>query len=549
MPLFLVLTLPLLGAVGILGVSLISRLRPYTRYVALAAVGFTTILVLASRWLAPVVVVPSLWSPLSLFGDMLILRNDVIMQPLAFALVLAACGAALVALGRTEDLSPRIAALMLVLLSAGLLSLWAANLLTMIVAWAVYDLLQVAGCVAAGGSARSAIRGLVFGSVATLLLWGGTMLAYDEPGSALWTLVDPSGIQLTLWMAAGVLRLWVYPFHLATPDDLNTTPSLAVLLLLGPITGWGLWLRLASVNGGAIPGCAWVPILATAALAVGGFLAWSCKAPRSMLPWIGTGVTGAVLLAAVMAGESATAVISAGSVAWMLGVTLLFLSDGLQEKEVWWTLPPLVGALALVGAPLTLGFVTESTLLGGFAREGRLEWGVAFFVGKIFLIPALVRWLLTPPPPRSGEGEPPFPRREGGWGVGSIARGIGLGLPALLLLVAGFYPPLLVGVSRPPALGTLFTMPGLVGWLLWVVSLAGGGVLAWQERNLRPKIELWLSAAHDLLRLDWLYDVVLRALDRGLTLLRAADEVVSGAGALLWSWLLFLVILLAWGNK
>jgi len=371
-----------------------------------------------------------------------------------------------------------------------------------------------------------------------LLLWGGTVLAYDDLGSALWTLVDPSGIQLTLWMAAGILRLWIYPFHLATPDDLSATFSLSVLFLLGPITGWGLWLRLASVNGGAIPGGAWVPIMAAASLAVGGFLAWSCKTPRSMLPWIGMGVTGAVLLAAVMAGGSATAVISAGSVAWMLGVTLLFLSAGLQEKAVWWTLPPLVGALALVGAPLTLGFVAESTLLGGFAREGRLEWGVAFFVGNLFLIPALVRWLLLP-----ASSPPPTHR----WQLGVC--GIGLGLPALLLLVAGFYPPLFVGVSRPPVLvGTLFTMPGLVGWLLWVVSLAGGGVLAWQERNLRPKIELWLSAAHDLLRLAWLYDMVLGALDRGMALLRAADEVVSGAGALLWSWLLFLVIILVWGK-
>ena len=92
-------------------------------------------------------------------------------------------------------------------------------------------------------------------------------------------------------------------------------------------------------------------------------------------------------------------------------------------------------------------------------------------------------------------------------------------------------------------------MPGLAGWLLWTVSLAGGGVLAWQERNLRPKIDLWLSAAHDLLRLDWLYDTVLGALGRGLALLRAADELVGGAGALLWSWLLFLVILLVWGSK
>lgn len=124
-----------------------------------------------------------------------------------------------------------------------------------------------------------------------------------------------------------------------------------------------------------------------------------------------------------------------------------------------------------------------------------------------------------------------------------------MGLPALLLIVAGLHPPLLIGGVQNPSLGRLFVMPGLRGWLLWTVSLVGGGVLAWQEGNLRPKIELFLSAAHDLLRLEWLYSAVAGALGRGLCMLRAADEVVGGAGALLWSWLLFLLLLLVWGGK
>ena len=73
--------------------------------------------------------------------------------------------------------------------------------------------------------------------------------------------------------------------------------------------------------------------------------------------------------------------------------------------------------------------------------------------------------------------------------------------------------------------------------------------MAWQDSNIRPKISLLLTATHDLLRLDWLYEILLSALDRGLSMLRAADEVVGGAGALLWSWLLFLIILLAWSGK
>ena len=92
-------------------------------------------------------------------------------------------------------------------------------------------------------------------------------------------------------------------------------------------------------------------------------------------------------------------------------------------------------------------------------------------------------------------------------------------------------------------------MPRLMGWLLWLISLAGGGLLVWQEENLRPQIELWLTAAHDLVCLDWLYELVVDSLDRGLNALRVADELVGGAGTLLWSWLLFLIVLLAWGSQ
>lgn len=554
MPLLPILTiiLPLLGAGGILGLSLVPRMRPYTRYIALTTASLTTILLLAFRWMEPVTVIPSLWQPSLLFGAVPTLQTDVTMLPLALALALITCSAMLVALGRAEEPHPRLAATLLALLSTGFVALWAANPLTTIISWAFYDLLQAAGCIAAGGSVRTAIRGLVFGNVATLLLWGGTLLSDGGAGSELWSLMTPSDVQLTLWMVAGVLRLWVYPLHLSAPDDIGTTPSLAASLLLGPVVGWGLWLRLAQVNGGSIPSGTWVLTLAAISLAVGGFLAWSCSDPRRTLPWVGMGVNGAALLATGLAGDNAIVLITAGSMTWALGTALLFLSEGLQRRALWWSIPALVEALALIGVPFTLGFMTEAPLIEGLTRESRLEWGVAFVVGYLFLLPSLVRGLpLTPP--RSGEGSLTSLHEEGGRRVRSAARGasaralsraIGLGLPALLLIVAGLYPPLLIRGVPTPSLGSLFALPGLMGWLLWAVALAGGGVLVWQERTLRPRIKLFLSAAHDLLRLEWLYGTVVGALDRGLSVLRVADEVVGGAGALLWSWLLFLLLLL-----
>jgi formate hydrogenlyase subunit 3/multisubunit Na+/H+ antiporter MnhD subunit len=539
MPLLPVLTiiLPLLGAGGTLGLSPVLRARPYTRYIALVAAGLTAILVLTFRWMEPVRMVPSLWQPSLLFGATLALQSDATMQPLALVLALVTCSSILVDLSRMEEPRPQLAATLLALLAVGSVALWSANILTMVISWAVYDLLQAVGHVTVGGSARTAVRGLILGGLATLLLWGGALLSDGGATSKLWPLMTLGGAQLTLWTAAGVLRLGMYPFHLSAPEDLGAAPSLATPLFLGPILGWGLWLRLALANAGSLPGGTWVPVIAAVTLALGSFMAWSCKSPCHVLRWVWMETTGAVLLAAGLAGESAPAVITAGSVAWTLGAAVLSLSDGLRREAPWWGIPPLVGALALLGVPLTLGFVTEATLIGGLTREDHLEWWAAVFLGNLFLVPSLVRWSLTSP-------SPSLPDRR--WLV--VARGVGMGLLALPLILAGLHPPLFIGGISAPSLGALLAMPGLGGGLLWVVSLACGGVLAWQEGTLRPKIELFLSAIHDLLRLEWLYGALVRVLDRWLGVLRLADEVVGGAGALLWSWLLLLLLLLAWGR-
>jgi len=540
MPLLPLLTiiLPLVGAGGTVGLSLLPRVRPHARLVALAMVGFVAVTILVSRWIPPEALIPSLWRPSLLFGTTLVVQNDAMVQPLAFALALVSCSVILVELSRTDQPHPRMMATLQVMLAAGCAALWAANLLTTLICWAIYDLLLAAGQVVSGGSVRMAVRSLIFGGLATLLLWGGATLAGRGMGSALWSLTTASRVQLTLWALAGLLRLWAYPFYLSMLDNSGVALSLLTPLALGPILGWGLWLRLAVVNGGPIPGGPWVLALAAINLGLGGFLAWSCGSMRRSWSWIGMAATGAVLLAAGVAGESGVAVVAVGGTAWVLAVGVMLLGDGLRREALWWSIPRLLGALALLGLPLTVGFVPAATMVGGLVQGGHLGWGGAFFFGYMFLVAALVRRLLAPP-------ALPVPDRR--WVM--IVRGIGLGVPALLLVLAGLYPPLLVVGVRAPLLGQLLALPGWAGWLLWAGALASGGALAWQEGAIRSKIELVLNAIHDLLCLEWLYRAIIGALERGLSVLWAAGEVVGGRGALLWSWLLFLLLLLVWGSR
>ncbi len=543
--LILTISLPILGGGGILGLSLISRIRPYIRYVTLAVAGLSLGLVLGFRWLPPVPLVLSPWQPSLLFGAGLALQTDAIVQPLSLVLALVTCSSVLVELGRGDTPRPRLAAALLALLSAGLMVLWSVNVLTLTISWAIYDLLHAVAHLTAGGSVRTAIRGIVLGSLATLLLWIGTVLSGGGADSESWSLMTLSGTSLTLWTVAGMLRLWVYPFHLSAPDDLVDAPPLATPLLLGPIVGWGLWLRLIAASDGLIPGGTWVTTLAAISLALGGLLAWSSESPRRLLPWVGMVANGSVLLVAGLAGTSATGIIVAGSAGWALSVAVFSLGDGWQQESRWWNVPPLIGVLSLLGMPFTLGFVTLASVLGELVRERHIEWGSVIFwtalLGYLFLIPSLVRRLLIPP-------TSPLPERR----ELLVARGVGLGLPTLLLLMTGLHPPLLIGSEADsvsiPGLIALFTMPGLVGWLLLIVIVACGGILAWQEKALRARIGLLLGAIHDVLRLEWFYSAVVGAFGRGTSVFRAADELVGGAGALLWSLLLFLLFLLVRGG-
>jgi hypothetical protein len=548
MPLLLVLVIavPLLGAVTTFGLSLVARLRPYARYVTVAVSGLTAVLILSLRWIEPIVAVPSLWQPSLLFGSVLTLHTDITVQPLALALALVIFGAALVDLDRVDSLHPQLGTAVLALVPAGVVVLWSANVLTMMISWAIYDFLHAVTYIMAGGSTRTAVRATVLSSLATLLFWTGAVLEGGGADVEMWSLMTIDGTPLTLWILAGMVRLWIYPFHLSAPDDLVEVPPLGIPLLLSPILGWGLWLRIIAVTDSSVLEPTGVSVLAAGTLALGGLLAWSCESPRRLLPWIGMAANGAILLGTGLDKEIGPVVVVAGGVAWILGTAVFFLGDGWRQKSLWWNIPALVGLLTLLGVPFTLGFVTTASLFDRLAHGGRIVWGDTtlwgIILGYLFLLPSLVRRLLVP-------ASSSLPHQR----VHLLTRGVGLGLVAILLIGAGLFPSLLLPGDMVGGagltLGRQMAMPRLEGWLLWVIVFACGGVLAWQEGFLRAKIGLVLSAIHDVLRLEWLYESAVGALNRGLGVLRVADEVVGGAGALLWSLVLFLLIVLVWSGS
>ena len=535
-------TFPFLGAGLVLLLSALHRFRFVARLLALAIAGLTIALVLGARRAGPSLTFLSSWQPTALFGASLAMQVDPAIQPLALSLSLCTFSAFLAALdraGKSHPLSATLAtASSLAMLGAALLSLFSANPLTMMVGWAVYDLAQAWGHVLLGKSGEAGTSGLIFGTLASVCLWSGAALSPSGLGHMEWPMVTLSDAQSTLWAIAGLLRLRLFPLHLATLTGTDTARPLSVPLFVGPVLGWGLWLRLTQISGGYIGSHAWVPGIAAIAFVVGGFLAWSCRSAHGFIPWVGMATSGGVLLVAGVAPESAATLISAGGVAWVVGSTLLLLREGYDTRALWWSIPSLVGVLVVLGLPLTPGFVTGATLVGRLSEASPGWWGSAFLVGNTLLVSALVRGLLSSP------REPVTDQR---WS--SFARKAWLLVLALLSITVSVRPSMLFQGSLAPQLGPVFALPVLSEWVAWASSLAIGVALGLLDASLRGRFDLLLEAAHDLVRLEWMYDLVKGALKRGLRMVQATEEIVGGSGAVLWSLLLLLLIVLLWGSQ
>lgn len=562
-PLILTMVFPLLAAGGVsLASYFFVRLdvkRGYVRALvgaSLIAVGAAVALLLSvGDEIGSRLVLPSLTASL-LTESAVGVRWNATLWPLGLSFSVVVFSLLLAAGGR-GGLSFRLASVLLLLLSAGLAVVWSASPFTTMVCWAFYDVAQTLGWLAIGGRRGQAVRVLVLGTIATLLLWLGALVSGGGIGTVQWALIPPGGVKMSYWTLAGLLRLGVYPLHLSVPRHIDSHSPLAGAMLLSPLLGWGLWSRLALASDRALLLGPWAVVLALLTVAGGGILAWTAGSPKESRPWISVGANGSVLLATVllslwgggegMGREAIVPLMTLGAAGWMLGTGLLFsggglaLSQLLRPKTLPQAIPSIIGALSLIGAPVTLGFVGHTSLMRGLVTGARWGWIVLFSLGHVLLVAAVTRWLL-------GDDSAKWSDKALGH---KAAWGVGLAGLAGLLMAVGVVPSLLtpgVDVAFPATFRALVALPPSLGWLLWGGTVVLGVGLARLGLSLRPRISLWLNAIHDVLLFDWAYALLVGALERGFSLLSIVDDVLGGRGALLWSCILMLILILVVGG-
>ncbi len=508
-----------IGGIALLALELFPRWHPLRKPVAAAWITLLTLLWMTlpheGRW------VLSIWSPTPVLDGQLLIDITPAIWWCGLALGLALSGAAWVEIAERRYTLPLSGALVV----AGLLTAWIAlgsgSLLTTLASWTTFDLLWGIAGLMSGGEGERITLGLTIHGITSLMLWTVFLLLERAGVSVLWWLMWPTTSTLTLLLLAALLRMGLYPFHIVFPKHTSTTPTLTILYLTGVILGASLMYRmLALPSAVTLSWPIWGGILS---LLWGGVIAWTQRGQKAIL-WSGYGLLG-VILAGAMVDTNAPLLLQ-GIAVWISALSLIIIIRGQDQDTVVWTWPTLIALFFLGGlAPSAIGalFTTSIDNLGWIAR-------LLIILGSVFVYASILHYIKQK---AIGKITPP-------WAWQQVCTIIGYMLPILALVGISIVYPALVE-------------PDTFSWLglgLWLLTIGGAGALTLQgtryyrTHKRRHRLSERITPYLDILDLQWFYHALWRGAEHFLGVLHVAAEVFEGSGALLWSFLILMLIVL-----
>ncbi len=505
----------ILFATGFIGALFLLALQIFTRRRALdELVTASWLLLLVVLWLTLPLEgrwVISLWRPSTILSGQLLMDLTPGIWHLWLALALTFAGVAWVQVADGRAAKPLSGVVTLGVLLATWLALAGGSLLTVLAAWALFDLLWGgAGLIVLNDSERVTFGWLLNG-LSSVILWMVMLLLEWEGGSTLWWLMVPTRPVKALLIGAALLRIGLYPFHISFPRRIGVIDPLFLISSMNPVLGLGLLYRLLSLPGvRAFP--QWLAAFGAVTLLWGGVSAWKGRSVEVPLR-AAYALLGVIVVGTVAAGQPV--LLLQGAATWFAGLALLWLSRPGFRQDVIWSWPRQMALLFFLGVPPSvLGTLYRSALVGqGWA--GR----VVLLLGGILVSVALFRFSRRR---NQASVAPP-------WLWQQVSLAVGFALPLLGL----------VGWPR-------FQSVSLIGILFWGgVLVAAAGWLWWRKR--RPLVSERLGALWDFLDLRWVHRSLWRGAEHVLGAVRIVAEVVEGSGAMLWSMLVVLIVLLIRG--
>jgi len=519
--------------------ALIIGALPRVRSAGLIAIGAVSAALLALVGLAfflPSRATLSQWGPASLFPVGLTLEADLLAWLFAAAMLTVTLAALLTGVARPGGRRVVVRGAMLLMAFAGLAAVFADNLLTRVMAWAGLDLIYFLALVVLArseGLEPQAVLNLSFNSIGTLFaLAAAVMISRESETLSLRDAALTSQSTLLITLAA-VFRLGLFPLHLGLPAEANIRQGLGVVLRLVPAAVALEMMGRLAVFGFAEAVRPWLTLFGTAAALVGAIQLWSMEDPRQGLTHVIIAQSGLALLAGLVGGALAGVILTAQSLALLLGGALLFLSSGHDERHPRYTVLPVFGALALLGAPLTAGFVGWGGLYDGLLASQNWLALTGVLLAQVILAGGLWRAAFWPGQPVEGE-----PLVRAAYFAGLIALAGALALGGVLTTIGWLDGPLRPGLLGFSGLSSLAALA--------LVALTGGlGFGLWRfEMVIRGRAETAGGALAALIRLDWLYRLAWGVIRSAGWVIYTLAEVLEGEGAVLWTLVAALLLVL-----
>jgi len=538
-PLFAIVVLVLGAAAMMTGYAM-----PRFRLIVLLPVAITLVALLGTLTMGlrlPAGVTVSAWGPSSLFQTGIMLRANPSSWLFSVAILLVALSVFLTGLSRPGG--PRLGAraASLIITAASLAAISAQNLTTLVITWAILDLvyfLSVVLLARGEGLESHAVLSTSFNALATLLALGAALDILNTGATSFVigqsSLTERSSFLLLL---AVVFRLGVFPFHLALPIEADMRQGLGTLLKLAPAAvALDLLTEILIVS----PALPLRPILSVGAcfgLLVGAMEWWGMDDPRQGLSFVVLSGSSLALLAGLWGGIAAAVGVLAFALALIIGGAVMFLNNGYNDSGRGWVATSIGGATVLMGLPLTVGFIGASALYRGLVEQGGGLVLIVCVIGQLLLAASYTRLAFTP-------GEP-LPKDDP---LIAVSYLFGLILPLIFAVIAGVAANAIgrwVGIPIPD----LLALENLVS-LGAVLLVALGGVGLWQfEGVIRERAESVWGAMTGAARLEWLYRIAwetYRLIGRSL---RTVAAIVEGEGGVLWTLVVALMVWLLFFQK
>lgn len=510
-PILILLATPLLMLV-------IQRSRPRFAYFWLVAAGGTLLawpLVLLMRLSLPLEIPLMTWQPAEFFPFSPVLLADTISWPFALALATLVLAVILTDVARAAEADWLAWASSMAITALGILAVMAGNILTLLMTWAIIDLVELVILLkqVLNSPVRERVVVAFTGRAAGIMLviWAGVVARSSGEGLT-FTTISPQ-ISGYFLLAAG-LRLGVLPLHLPFLQELPLRRGLGTLLRMVPVAA-SLVLLVRSAAAG-VPAVL-VPYLLflTGLAALYGGLAWvSASDELDGRPfWI----LGLAALAVVSAVRAQPAASLAWGIALLLPGGLLFLISARHRYLLPLILSGLLGISVLPYTPAWQGvrlYTAPYSLLL-----------VIFLLAQALLLAGYLRHALRPGPGMIGAER---------WTL--VIYPLGLAL----LPVAHF---IIFWSSMQEPTGNLDALPALSESWPGLVVFALAGLLAARSRRSPLMPAALIASLRLFFSFGWLYRLLWRAYHALGRLIGFFNLVLEGEGGILWTLLLLTLLL------